>query len=142
MTLSPWEQLEPTPPEPRAVRSREVIKLIDGVVLNAVTTEKVSDSLRATPFRHFLLYLSVLSANTPTTVQFKVQFRDQALGPWHTYKQGLFASLYYEDGDTATVVRECFLGDVAGRDFRVVATGTGTSATNTFTISASVEFYS
>jgi len=74
-------------------------------------------------------------------VQFQVQFGGKPGGRWHTFKQGLFASLFYEDQDTSGGLAECFLGDVAGRVFRLKVIGTGTDASNTFTVSAAVEFY-
>ncbi len=70
-----------------------------------------------------------------------MQFLNPRTGQWHTYKQGLFASLYWEDTDVANVVQEMFSGECAGREMRLKITGAGTSSSAYFTISASVEFY-
>ena len=74
-------------------------------------------------------------------MQFQIQFLGRPGGTWHTYKQGLFASLFYEDQDTANGIAESFSGDVAGRTMRFRAVGTDTTAVNMFTVSAAVEFY-
>lgn len=141
MPLIIEEDLVPVPPEPITPRSAEIVTLLDNVELNNTTTAVNSESVAVGKFRRFLLYLEVESSGTPTTVQFIVQFQGRPGGKWHDYKQGPFASLYYEDQDTADGVAECFSGEVAGRSMRVRAVGTGTSATNTFTVSAAVEFY-
>lgn len=125
----------------RAIRRREIVTAIDGVVLDDDPTSTNSSTISADPWTDFLLMLSVLSSGTPTTVQFLVQFSDDVGTTWYTYKQGVFASLYYEDGDTASVVTECFSGKVHGRDMRVRAVGVGTDGSNTFTITAKVELW-
>lgn len=116
-----------------------VSTLLSAVVFNAVTTAQNSSSLDCSKFRRFLLMLQVLSASTPTDIQFSVQFSDDGGTTWWTYKQGLFASLYYEDQDTATVINECFDGEVAGRLMRLRTVATGTDATKTFTVTAKIE---
>ena len=122
-------------------RSEDQLRLIGQLVLNAVTTSHNSDGILCGAFRKFALHVRVLSAGTPTTVQFIVQFLNEVDGLWSTYKQGLFASLFYEDADTATEVRECFIGDVLGRQMRVRVVGVGTDAANTFTVSAVLELW-
>lgn len=130
----------PTSQDHAIIRSERQATLIDQVVLNAVVTSFTSPQVLTGPYRKFTLYLRIKSSGAPTTVQFIVEFLSERSGKWHTYKQGLFASLYYEDADTATEVDEMFSGDCAGRAMRIRAVGTGTSATLTFTVSASVEF--
>lgn len=126
----------------RAIRRRAIVTLIDGILLDDDPTSYNSDAVAVDPWTDFLLMLSVLSANTPTTVQFIVQFSDDGGSTWYSYLQGLFAALFYEDADTATVVRECFSGKVQGRDMRVRAVGVGTGASDTFTVTAKLELWS
>lgn len=128
--------------EPYRERSTTITTLIDGTVFNDVTTSENSAKVDTDDYRKFLLFLDVDSTGTPTTVQFIVQFSDDGGTTWYDYKQSLFASLYYEDQDTASGITECFSGECAGRDFRLRVVATGTDATNTFTVTAKVEFYS
>lgn len=124
------------------LRSKDVLRLIDEVVLNAETTTYTSKDFPCGAYRRFALFLRTLSSGTPTTVQYKVQFLNANTGLWHDYNQGPFASLYYEDGDTSTEVDDCYDGEVLGRAIRVVAVGTGTGASDTFTVSAAVDLRS
>lgn len=123
------------------VRSEDQLRLINQLVLNAVVTSYDSDGILCGAFRKFALHVRVLSSGAPTTVQFIVQFLNESDGLWSTYKQGVFASLFYEDADTATEVQECFVGDVLGRQMRVRVVGTGTDAANTFTVSAVLDLW-
>jgi hypothetical protein len=122
-------------------RSEGIIPLIDQVVLDDAPTSYTSRAIPCGAYRHFGLYLRIKSASTPTTVQIFVDFLDELSGLWHVYKQGLFASLIYEDQDVATEQQEIFNGDLAGRSMRVRAVGTGTTSAATFTVSAAVELW-
>jgi hypothetical protein len=124
-----------------AIRSGAIATLIDAITLDDDPTSYNSDALDCSGFRNFLLYLSVDSTSDPTTVQFLVQFSDDAGTTWWTYKQGPFAALFYEDADTATEINECFSSVCAGRLMRIRAVGTGTDGTHTFKISAKVELF-
>lgn len=122
------------------VRSKDPVQLFDGKpIIN--TTEQISDAVECGAFRHFGLMLDIDSTTTPTTLQVKVQFLDRFSGKWYTYKQGPFAALFWEDGDTASGVQEAFVGDCLGRAMRVTLTGVGTSSSAYFTVSAAVEFW-
>ena len=125
----------------KAARSASIVTLIDAVEFNATTTTYNSAAVKCGAWKHFLLYLNVDSTATPTDIQFIVQFSDDGGTTWWTYKQGLFASLFYEDQDTASGIYECFSGDVAGRTMRLRAVATGTTAANKFTVTAKVEFW-
>lgn len=121
-------------------RSKDVLQLFDE--LDVVdTVPKYSDDIQCGAYRHFLLFLDIDSTSTPTTLQIEVQFRDPHTGKWHSYKQGLFASLFYEDADVASGVQECFSANCVGREFRLKVTGAGTTSSAYFTISAAVEFW-
>ena len=121
-------------------RSTDVVQLFDGELVQD-TRNHVSDAVECGAFRHFNLNLNIDSTSTPTDLRIQVQFLDTQSGKWHTYKQGLFASLYYEDTDTASGILEMFSGECAGRAMRIVLTGTGTTSSAYFTVSASVEFW-
>ena len=124
----------------RIIRSKEQVRLFKDVVVNSTTDMYESEPLNVEAFREFLLYLNIDSTLAPTTLRVLVQWANKVTGKWHTFKQGLFASLFWEDADTASGVNECFKGQCDGRIFRVKLLGVGVTATAYFTVSASVEF--
>lgn len=105
------------------------------------TTSRKSNPIECGPFRKFGLYVYIDSSSTPTTLQVEVEFLDRWTGHWHHYKQGPFAALFWEDGDTASGIYECFVGDVAGRAVRVTLTGVGTEAAKYFDVSIGLDFW-
>ena len=109
-------------------------------VFNNVLTALDSPSYDTDRWRKFLLFLDIDSTLAPTTIQFIPQFSDDGGTDWFDYKQGLFASLFYEDTDTASGIKECFSGECAGRLFRLRAVAVGTDATNLFLVTARVAF--
>lgn len=123
-----------------ALRSA-LVTLLDAVLFNDALTSDQSDGRDVKRFRYFTLYLDIDSASTPTDVRFIVEFSPDGGTTWHEYRQGLFASLYYEDQDTASGLQVCFSGECAGRTFRLRAVATGTDATKTFTVTAKAEFW-
>lgn len=125
---------------PRAIRSA-VVTLLDAVVFNDVTTTDQSAAQDVRQYRGFTLYLNIDSTLAPTDIRFIVEFSPDGGTTWHEYRQGPFASLYYEDQDTASGLLVCLSGDCAGRTFRLRAVATGTSATALFTATAQAEFY-
>ena len=128
--------------EGKALRSSVITTLVDAQVFDNVQTAYNSAKVDCDQWKHFLLYLDVDSTGTGDhIIQFIPQFSDDGGTTWWTYKQGLFASLFYEDQDTASGILECLSGDVVGKDFRLRVVATTTSATLKFTVSAKVEFY-
>ena len=126
----------------QAIRSSGITTLINAITLDDDPTTYNSTGVKCHGFRRFLLFLDVDSTGTGDhVVQFVVQFSDDGGTTWYSYKQALFTSLFYEDQDTASGVKECFSGEVAGRDMRLRAVGTLTSTTLKFTVTAKVEFY-
>ena len=122
------------------LRSDDIETLVTARVFNDVLTALNSAALDTHNRRRFLLFLNIDSANTPTDIQFIPQFSDDDGVTWFDYKQGLFASLFFEDLDTAPGITECFSGECAGRLFRLRVVATGTTAPNTFTVTARVSF--
>jgi hypothetical protein len=122
-----------------AIRSGAIATLIDAITLDDDPTAYNSAALDSSGFRKFLLYLAIDSTSTPTTLQILVQFSDDGGTTWWTYKQGPFAALFWEDGDTATEVNECFEGECGGRLMRIRAVGVGTTSSAKFKVTAKVE---
>jgi hypothetical protein len=130
-------------PEPVAesmVRCKEQVRLFDKVAVVS-TNPYDSKALATGPYRKFGLFVYIDSTGAPTDIRITVEFLDKITGRWHTYKQGLFASLYYEDTDTASGLAECFQGECLGRDMRVKLTGTACTTAAYFNVDVSVELY-
>lgn len=121
-------------------RPGEPIQLFDNEAVNN-TTPRLSQEIACGAYRHFGLFVYIDSTSTPTTLHIEVEFLDRWTGKWHSYKQGLFASLYYEDGDTASGIYECFQGMCLGRAMRVKLTGAGTSGSAYFTTSIGLDLW-
>ncbi len=130
----------PTPQEEIIYRPEDMLQLFDKVRVNDTVPRK-SDSVACAPFRKFGLYVYIDSTTTPTTLQVEVEFLDRWTGMWYTHKQGPFAALFWEDGDTASGIWECFVGDVLGREMRVKLTGVGTTNAAYFDVSVAVDFW-
>ena len=130
----------PTIQEKSTIRTKDIIQLFDRERCNAVS-ERISDDVECAPFRKFGLYVRIDSTGAPTTLQVKVQFLDRWSEHWYMYKQGLFAALFWEDGDTASGINEAFVGDVLGRAMRVTLTDVGSDSSKYFTVSIAVDFW-
>jgi hypothetical protein len=75
------------------------------------------------------------STGAPTTVRVLVQFSHDAGFTWWDFEEGLWASLYWEDADTASGIHKAFLLPCAGQDLlRFVVTGVGTAAGALFAV--------
>jgi hypothetical protein len=131
---------EPALQEEALYRPKDLIGLFEGLHVKD-TLVKVSDEVECAPFRKFGLYIFIDSTGAPTTLQVKVEFLDRWTGKWHHYKQGPFASLFWEDTDTASGISECFTGDVLGRGIRVTLTGVGTTGSAYFTVSVGLDLW-
>ena len=134
----PWE---PVSQADIKVRSKEPLLLLDKALVGSVTSYN-SDGVHVSPYRHFVVYLRILSGGTGAQVlQVIPQFLEPESGKWHDYLEGVWASAFWEDVDTATEKDVVLHGDCVGREFRLRLVGTSTSSSLTFTVSAAVEFY-
>lgn len=132
----------PTIQEEVIYRPKNQIELFDEETIGD-TVPRVSQGVACAPFRKFGLYVHVEFDGTADTItlHIEVEFLDRWTSLYYTYKQGLFAALFYEDTDTADGIWECFTGDVLGRAMRVKLTGLGVSAANHFHVSIGVDFW-
>lgn len=128
-------------------RPMEPIELFQDKVINS-TTPQLSDPIDCHAYRHFGLLIYVDSTSTPDLIRFEVEFLDRWTGKWYSFKQGLFASLYYEDTDTANGIYECFQGMCLGRAIRIKITGENVAASGNelgsskyFTVSVAIELF-
>lgn len=133
----------PTIQEEVIYRPQNQLALFDEELIDD-TVVRVSDGVACAPFRKFGLYVHVEFDGTAdtSTLHIEVEFLERWTSLFYTYKQGLFAALFYEDTDTAAGIWECFQGDVLGRDMRVKVTGAGVSTANHYHVSIAVDFWS
>lgn len=132
----------PTLQEDVIYRPKNQLALFDEELI-ADTVVRVSQGVACAPFRKFGIYVHVEFDGTADTINLhiEVEFLDRWTSQWYSYKQGLFAALFYEDTDTANGIWECFQGDVLGRSIRVKLTGIGVSAANHFHVSIALDLW-
>ncbi len=132
----------PTIQEEVIYRPLDQLQLFTEEVIND-TIPRTSPGPACAPFRKFGLYCNVEFDGTADTINLhiEVEFLNRWTNQWYTYKQGLFAALFYEDTDTANRIYESFQGDVLGRAMRVKLTGIGVSDANHFHVSIGVDFW-
>lgn len=131
------------------IRSEGVELLHDQVPVNDAIA-RYSRGVQVGPFKHFSLYLRIKYTGSADTnmVWGLPQFLDPNSGLWHDYRQGIFASLTFEDTVHTTERDYIFTGDCVGREFRVqllgdkaLSTGNVPTSSNYYTVSAAVEFF-
>ena len=130
----------PTIQEEIIWRPKQQLQLFDRAQLRD-TVPVYSDPVACAPFRNFGLYLMVWGKNEPDTLHFEVEFLERWSGQWHSFKQGLFAALFYEDVDTDPAIYECFCACVLGRALRVKVTANDASAAHFWEFSVAVDFW-
>lgn len=137
----------PTIQEEVLYRTKTQLALFDTEVVND-TVARISQGVACAPFRKFGLYVNIDSTSSPDLLHIEVEFLDRWSERWYSYKQGLFAALFYEDTDTASGIWEAFVGDVLGRALRVKLTGENVAASGNvlgaakyFTVSIAVDLW-
>jgi hypothetical protein len=113
--------------------------ILSTTVLDDDPTFVNSNSLDVAAFREIIVYLTMLSASTPTTLQWIAQFSDDGGTTWYDYLQGPWASMFFEDTVMTSTITEAYSVPAMGRLFRLRAVATGSDGSKTFTISAKAE---
>ena len=112
--------------------------LMNAQEFNAVVTAFNSAALDIMNESAVWVLIEIVSVGAPTDVRVLPQISmDGAL--WWDFEEGLWASLMWEDTDTAAGIHKLFLLPFGGLDllrFAVVATGTGAGVTFTVSIHA------
>ena len=113
--------------------------LIDAVLLDDSPTSATSANMAVDGMRGAWVLLNIDSTLTPTDVRFVPQFSEDGGTTYYDYLEGVWASMYFEDADTASGITRAFYLPFAGVDdwrMYVVATGTSSSAKFTITVKA------
>lgn len=103
------------------------------VTLDAVPTNANSAAYDVTGCTGAAVHIFIDSTGAPTDVRVLAQFSHDPAGVlWHDFEEGLWASLFWEDADTAAGIRKAYTLPISGEDtlrFRTVGTGTAAGAT-------------
>lgn len=97
-------------------------------------TSATSDAFDIQGYSRFLLTFTVANANTPTDIQFHVEI-NPGDGNFFRLKNDFLGSLIHSDASTNTTVNECVEFTATGDEMRIVVVATGTTSSNTFTVS-------
>lgn len=109
--------------------------LIDDQRLDDAPTSYDSAALDVDGWSAVWILVDIDSTLSPTNIRILAQFSDDGGSTWWDFVEGLWASLYWEDVDTASGIKEVFLLPCGGiDDIRIRAIGTGTDATNYFDV--------
>lgn len=116
--------------------------LMNAQVFNNVTTNANSTAHDVSDENALWVLIDIDSTLTPTDIRVLPQFSNDAGTTWWDFEEGFWASLFWEDGDTAGGINKAYLLPCGGQDlvrFRVVAQGT--TAANLFTVSIIVRAF-
>ena len=105
------------------------------VTFNDSVTSAVSAAIDCSEAGAFFFQYALVSANTPTRIKFTVQFRHGPDQEWFDLDQGFFPRFEHERTEVATIKRFTVDGPVVGQQMRIKVEATGTTASNTFTVS-------
>lgn len=109
-------------------------ELIDERIDDAPTSI-CSNAMDVTHESGVWVWIEIDSTLAPTLLRFQAQYSYDGGTSWADYEEGLWASLCWEDLDTADGVEKIYRLDCGGVDtIRICAIGTGTDATNYFDV--------
>lgn len=112
---------------------------IDSITFNDETTTYTSDSFNSTDYEEMAIHLSKTVSGTPTDIKIQVEVSPDASN-WYELENDFWGDFRYED--TAGDQNESVYSTCPFQHIRIKATATGTDASNTFTITASMTFTS
>lgn len=119
--------------------TRDSIILFNSEAVSAAPATIYSAPVRPL-FNPFVLYVYILSTGTGTHyVTLTWQYWDERSARWYDLNEGIWATLTFEDVDTAAGLARCYHGDFSGKSCRLKAVCTNGSASLYFTISANLD---
>ena len=121
----------------------EWITIIDAIQIDDAPTF-YNSAMQSTPgMAGAWVLIAIDSTLAPTNLRILAQWTDDGGTTWWDFEEGLWASLYWEDLDTAAGINKAFNLPLGGiDDWRIRAVGTGTDATNYFTVTVMYRCYS
>ena len=103
---------------------------------NNVTTSASSQGIETPRGRNFLFSYRLQSSGTPTRLRISVEFKRSADSNWYELDESFFSRVEHEATEVASSgKRYCITGPAVGEMIRITVSSTGTSASNTFTMS-------
>ena len=115
-----------------------ITNLVNAQTYNNTTTTTTSSNFDFTSYRYGVLYFALTKANTPTDIQMILEFTPDAGTTWCIWSVDQWTDFRYAAAQAA--INEAIpLNHVTGKTMRLRVVATGTSATNTFTLSAWAE---
>jgi len=116
--------------------------LINGVVLDDDPTSYSSAAFDVSGDSAVWVLIAIDSTGAPTDIRILAQISHDSGTTWWDFEEGLWASLFWEDTDTASGILKGYLLPVGGMDaVRIRAIATGTDANNTFTVTVRVRSF-
>lgn len=109
--------------------------LLNNFVLDDDPVQISSTPMTITGWSALWVHIHIVSTLAPTNIRVIAQFSDGSALGWWRFEEGLWASLMWEDTDTAAGVDKAFLLPCGGQDtVRFFVVATGTDAGNRFNI--------
>jgi len=109
--------------------------LVNAIRIDDAPTSYDSAGMGVTEYNAVWLLIDIDSTLAPTDLRVLPQFTDDGGTTWWDFEEGLFASLFWEDTDTAAGINKAYLLPCGGiNEFRIRVIGTGTDATNFFDV--------
>lgn len=125
----------PVPDDVQVISEVAWTTLINEIRLDDDPTFYYSAALDIDGWSAVWILIDIDSTLAPTDIRILAQFSDDGGTTWWDFVEGLWASLFWEDADTAAGIKRAFLLPCGGiDDIRVGAIATGTNATNFFDV--------
>jgi hypothetical protein len=125
----------PVPDDVQVISEVAWTTLINAIRLDDDPTSYNSAAMDVDGWSAVWILIDIDSTLAPTDIRILAQFSHDGGTTWWDFVEGLWASLYWEDTDTASGLLSAFLLPLGGIDtFRIRAVGTGTNAGNFFDV--------
>lgn len=109
--------------------------LVNAIRIDDDPTSYNSAALDVTGYGAVWILIDIDSTLAPTDLRILPQFTHDGGTTWWDFEEGLWASLFWEDTDTAAGINKAYLLPCGGIDsIRIRVIGTGTNAGNFFDV--------
>ncbi|MEK7180669.1 MAG: hypothetical protein AAB706_04285 [Patescibacteria group bacterium] len=118
-------------------RIQKTVIFIDAQTFAASTSYDKLERFQCGKYRFFDLIVDVDVTGTPTLLTVNLEFSDDGI-TWYKLMNGPFGDLSF--GNAAGDLKECIQGKINSPYCRITATVSGTDASNTFKLTAKMNF--